>query len=112
MRAVLLFTYPAGCPPDGTQIPAAPALLIEDENVGLFVSDWVQVFPGKTLETLNEQDIRDSLRLDDKVAVYLPAPRPVPDASLYSAIVSEWRQNWSQETARLLSKRLTPVTVS
>jgi hypothetical protein len=112
MRARLLFTYPVGSLPDGAQIPAAPALLIEDKNVGLFTSDWVRVFPRLTLDMLTERDVREALQLDENIAVHLSEARLLPEASLYSATVSEWRQAWWREMARALSAHLSLAKAS
>lgn len=99
MRARLLFTYPKDHIPDGTQIPFAPPLLIEDKNVGMFVSDWIRVFEATSLDAVTEEDIRKALNLQEVVSVYLPAARSMPNTDLYSEEVSLWRQTWWKETA-------------
>ncbi len=112
MRARLLLTYPAGWLPDGTIVPFAPALLVEDGSVGMFTSDWITRFDDTTLDTLTEREIRDRLRLDSSVTVVLSPARQVPETDLYSETVSVWRQQWWSEVVTALRQQFTLARAS
>ena len=106
MRARLLITYSMGHIPDGTAVPFAPPLLVEDGGVGMFTSDWVKRFDNTTLDMLTEREVRDRLCLDSSVAVFLSPVRQVPDLDLYSETVSDWRQQWWLEVVAALQPQL------
>jgi hypothetical protein len=104
MRARLLFTYLSASLPDGSRIPFAPPLIIEDDKVGLFTSDWVHCFEAASLDTLSEEQVRQELHIDEATVVTLTPIRALPTTDLTSETVTIWRQNWWREAARGLQR--------